>query len=181
MGDCINVYNIFLSQDLSPCDRLCGPSDWVYPPLTLGRHCDWLWPMGHSKGDKSRFEKCLHFGACLLTVPGTLLQRQQGWASPMSYMAPVTLVSPADPPATADSECAQLRPAKPRSMDFIKITKRSIMPKECKGCYGGLHTRPQLLPLHTSMLLRWDFARAGVCGAWAKPEAVVQPNCWHTE
>lgn len=73
------------------------------------------------------------------------------------------------------------QPSQPRSVDFIKITKCSIMPEECKGCYGGLHTWPQPLPLHTSMLLQWDFVRVGVCGAWAKPEAIVQPNCWHTE
>lgn len=184
MGDCINVYNVLLSQDLCPCNRLCGSSDWeksIHP---------WFWagtvigfgPREMSKCDPSRLEKCLHFGACLLTVPGTLLQCQQGWASPMSYMAPVTLFPQQTHQQLQTASVPSWdQPSQPRSMDFIKITKCSVMPKECKGCYGGLHTWPQLLPLHTSMLLQWDFVRAGVCGAWAKPEAIVQPNCWHTE
>ena len=39
------------------------------------------------------------------------------------------LVSPSDLPATADSECAQLRSATPRFMDFIKLTKCEFMLK----------------------------------------------------
>ena len=68
----------------TPCDWMTERRGSPHPRLWAGL-VNGFGPWDIGKCNTSSYEKCLHIGACLLTFPGTLLPREQGWANPGSY------------------------------------------------------------------------------------------------